>query len=296
MSIRSIKGEMSLVGLIGWPVGHSISPTMQNAAFVELGMDWAYLPLPVKPGDLEQAIEGLVALNFSGCNVTIPHKQSVLPYMDEISDSAQAIGAVNTILIQNGKLIGSNTDLEGFLNNLKAAGVDAHGMNVLLLGAGGAARAVAYALARSGASSVVILNDIFEQAEALAHYMGELFPKISFEFGLVSEGRLAKIAPELDMVVNATPVGMAPDIHGCLWPESLPISANMIFYDLIYNPLETALLKRAKRSGLKAIDGLGMLVHQGALSFRCWTGRTAPIKVMRHACLQELEHCSAPSG
>ena len=279
---------------MSWPVKHSLSPVMHNAAFTALDLDWVYLPLPVRPGEIEPALQGLAALNFIGCNVGIPHKQSVLPYMDEVSDSARAIGAINTILIQNGELIGSNTDLDGFLNNLEAEGVDANRMNVLLLGAGGAARAVAYALARSGVSSIVILNDILEQAEALAQYLGDLFPQTSFECGLVIEDRLAKIAPELHMVVNATPVGMDPDIHGCLWPESLPISANMIFYDLIYNPLETALLKRARQSGAKVIDGLGMLVHQGALSFERWTGTTAPIKVMRNTCLQALEHRSAP--
>ena len=163
--IQSISGKTSLVGLIGWPVTHSLSPRMHNAAFAELGLDWAYVPLPVQPDDVEQALKGLAALNFVGANVTVPHKQAVIRYMDELSDAARITGAVNTIQLKEGKFEGYNTDAIGFLNALQEAGCNPKGMRVAVLGAGGAARAVVFALARAGADSIIVLNRTAERGD-----------------------------------------------------------------------------------------------------------------------------------
>jgi shikimate dehydrogenase len=288
MEIHSITGRTCLVGVIGWPVEHSLSPAMHNAAFAELGIDWAYVPLPVQPGDVEQALRGLVALNFGGSNVTIPHKQAVMRYMDELGDAAQITGAVNTIHIQDGKFFGYNTDPYGFLNSLKGAGCRPQGMRVAVLGAGGAARAVVYALARAEVDSVIVFNRTAKRAAFLVDDLTDTFPDSRLSFEALTREALAALGNKVDLVVNTTSVGMYPQVDACPWPEEVPIPTGALFYDLVYNPLETVFLTRARAAGATAIDGLGMLVHQGALAFEKWTGQQAPVEVMREACLKGL--------
>jgi shikimate dehydrogenase len=273
---------------MGWPVEHSLSPVMHNAAFAELGLDWAYLPLPVQPGDVEQALKGLIALNFIGSNVTVPHKQAVMRYMDELSDAARVTGAVNTIHLQDGKFVGSNTDPTGFLNSLREAGCHPRGMRTAVLGAGGAARAVVFALARAEADSVVVFNRTAERAAFLVDDLADTFPDSRLSFEALTPESLANLGHNVDLVVNTTSVGMYPQIEACPWPEEVLIPPNALFCDLVYNPLETVLLARARAAGATVIDGLGMLVHQGALSFTKWTDRQAPVEVMREACLCRL--------
>ncbi|MEW5959463.1 MAG: shikimate dehydrogenase, partial [Chloroflexota bacterium] len=240
-----ITGKTSLVGLIGWPVGHSLSPIMHNAAFAELGCDFAYVPLPVRPEHVEQALRGLLALNFVGTNVTVPHKQAVMRYLDELSQAARLTGAVNTIHIRDGKLWGYNTDAIGFLNSLQEVGCDPKGMRVAVLGAGGAARAVVYALARAGAASIVVLNRTAERAAFLVDDLHEAFADSKMSFEALTSNALAALASQVELVINTTSVGMYPDLDSSPWPNDVPMPSQVIFCDLVYNPLETVFLAQA---------------------------------------------------
>jgi len=294
VSAQLTTAETSLVGLMGWPVGHSLSPAMHNAAFAELDIDWIYLPLPVQPGDVDSAIKGLVALNFVGSNVTVPHKQAVMRYMDELSEAARITGAVNTILIQDGRLLGYNTDPIGFLNSLQEAGCHPQGMRVAVLGAGGSARAVVYALAQVGADSVVVVNRTVERAAVLVDDMDGLFPNNALSYEPLTQETLVTLGNNVDLVVNSTSVGMYPHVAACPWPEEVPMPGNAVYYDLIYNPLETVFLARARAMGATGVDGLGMLVHQGALAFETWTGQPAPLEVMRKTCFNGVLELGVP--
>jgi len=285
---HTITGTTSLVGLIGWPVRHSLSPTMHNAAFAALGLDFAYVPLPVQPESVEQALRGLAALNFKGCNVTVPHKQAVMRYMDELSDAARLTGAVNTIHIKDGKFYGYNTDAYGFLQSLLEADCDPKGMRVAVLGAGGAARAVVYALARHGVGSMVVLNRTAQRAAFLVDDLADAFPHSDLSFEPLTSNALTALNSHIDLVINTTSVGMYPDVDSSPWPDDVSISPGVTFCDLVYNPLETIFLQQATASGVTTIDGVGMLVHQGAFGFEQWTGHAAPIEVMRQACMAKL--------
>ncbi len=286
--MQAITGKTSLVGLIGWPLGHSLSPIMHNVAFAELGLDWAYVPLPVHPDDVEPALSGLAALNFGGVNVTVPHKQAVMRYLDELSESARLTGAVNTIHIQEGKYFGYNSDAIGFLNSLHEVDCNPKGLRVAVLGAGGAARAVVYALTRSEAASVVVLNRTAKRAAFLVDDLADAFPASRLSFEELIPPALAALDGHVDMVVNTTSVGMYPNVEASPWPAEVPIPKEAIFCDLVYNPQETVFLAQARLTGATIISGLGMLVHQGAFAFEKWTGRQAPIEVMRQACLNKL--------
>jgi len=270
------------VGLIGWPVEHSVSPAMHNAAFDALGLRWRYTLWPTPPGKVATALDDLRAAGYRGANVTVPHKQAVLPYLQEISDTARAIGAVNTIVLQAGGWSGHNTDGQGFLAALRGAGYRPEGQQALVLGAGGGARSVVYALARAG-SSVTIYNRTGPRAQALAADMVGLDLPVS----------VAPVLAELDLkkfglLVNATPVGMWPQVEATPWPVALPLPGHWTVFDLLYNPAETRLLAQARAAGAATIGGLGMLVQQGALAFELWTGRKPPVTLMRAAAERAL--------
>ncbi len=283
-----IDGQTQLVGLIGWPVAHSLSPAMHNAAFEALGLNWRYVPLPVPPGQVEAALRGLVALGFRGANVTVPHKQAVIPHLDAVSEGAQAIGAVNTLVVRDGHLLGDNTDAAGFLVDLREAGFEPKGGRTLVLGAGGGARAAAYALATAGAE-VVVLNRTPSRAEALVRDLAAWVAPVPLRSVPLSHEALSRLVPTVDLIVNATSVGMWPDVAASPWPDDVPIPANCTVYDLVYRPALTRLLRQAGAGGAKGIGGLGMLVNQGALAFRMWTGRDAPVEAMRN-------HASIPDS
>lgn len=284
----AITGKTSRVGLLGWPVEHSLSPAMHNAAFAHLGLDWVYLPLPVNPGDVQAALKGLAALNFVGVNVTVPHKQAVIRYLDELSDAARITGAVNTIHLKEGKFWGYNTDAVGFLNSLIEANCHPKGLRIAVLGAGGAARAVVFALARAEAESVTVLNRTAERAAFLIDDLAEVFPDSRLSFSALTDEALSSLDGHVDLVVNTTSVGMSPNVEGNPWPSAVPTPPKVTFCDLVYNPLETRFLAQARASGISTIDGLGMLVHQGAYAFELWTGHAPSIEIMRQACLEGL--------
>jgi shikimate dehydrogenase len=258
------------LGLVGYPLEHSLSPKIHTAALRECGLDGDYSLFPIHPDD-EDGLKDLLARvrsgEITGINVTIPHKQNVIPFLDELTPTAEAIGAVNTIYLRDKRLIGDNTDADGFLLDLKRfignrESKIANQKSALILGAGGSARAVVYALINDGWNLAIAARRI-EQAQELASYYNdvesiELTSKIqSFEFRLV---------------VNTTPIGMIPNINQSPWPEGLQFPHQAMIYDLVYNPRETKLVKDGCAAGLSATTGLGMLIEQAALSFEIWTG------------------------
>lgn len=271
---------MLLTGLIGWPVVHSRSPAMHNAAFAAAGIDGVYLRLPVQPGRVGEAVRGLWALGFRGANVTIPHKQAVIPFLDELSPAARAIGAVNTIVAhEDGRLFGDNTDAPGFLADLAEHGIrveDLRQDGALLLGAGGSARAVAYALASVDVPLQVAARRP-EQAHELVDSLRPLFPTLA-----MSTSSLVA-PPTARLIVNCTPAGMTPYEDVSPWLDDRPFQPHQIVYDLVYNPPDTRLMQQARASGIPAYNGLGMLLHQGALAWEQWTGCPAPLAAMRDA-------------
>ena len=268
-----------LVGLIGWPIEHSRSPMMHEAAFSALGLNWRYLPLPVRPGGIRDAVEGLVALGFRGANVTIPYKQVVAPLLDELSPQAREIEAVNTIVIYGGRTIGYNTDSSGFADSLHNSGFDPRGKTAIIVGAGGAARAAVHALLAAGIEKIMVLSRTLAHAEGLICTFGDN----RLRGGVLSKEELIEGARQASLLVNATPVGMWPHVNGSIWPDSTAIPAHLTVFDLVYNPIETRLLKQARSSGAQAVSGIKMLIHQGAAAFELWTGVSAPIDVMRRA-------------
>nr|HID13972.1 shikimate dehydrogenase [Anaerolineae bacterium] len=308
MTLPPIDGHTQLVGLIGWPVEHSLSPAMHNAAFDALGLNWRYVPLPVPPGQVEAAVKGLAALGFRGSNVTVPHKQAVMPVVGSLGPNARALGAVNTLVIEQSEnsavvISGRNTDAQGFVGALREGGFDPEGRSTVVVGAGGAARAVVFGLLWSGIGEVVVLNRTLARAQALVSDLGLLlrplpdtgrgaspFPRREGGRGVrlralpLMPEALIESARAADLLVNATTVGMWPHVDGSVWPDTVPIPAHLTVFDLVYNPLETRLLRQARESGARAIGGLEMLVRQGALAFEIWTGETAPVKLMQAAC------------
>lgn len=264
-----MTGETRLVGLIGDPVAHSLSPRMQNAAFAARALDWAYVPLPVEAGRLEAAVAGLVALGFAGANVTIPYKGPVVAYCDELDPVAERAGSVNTLVVSDGRVHGSSTDGEAV-----TGAVEADGVRALLLGAGGAAQAVACALAEAGASRIGVSARKPEQAHAIVARLRTVDPGVD----AVAVEAWPPDAGEDDLLVNCTPVRDEP-IVPALRPEQAVV-------DLAYRPdgQPTALVATARAAGCRAVvDGLEVLVRQGAASFERWTGIPAPLDVMRAA-------------
>lgn len=278
-----INAATTLVGLFGWPVTHSISPQMHNAAFVVRQMNWRYLAFAVPPERVPEAVAALPALGLRGVNVTVPHKQSVMPHLHHWTPAAEAIGAVNTIVVQeDGQLSGDNTDGAGFIADLQAHDVEPAGMRALVMGAGGSSRAVVYGLAEAGVKSVKILNRTVPKAVDLAATMQSYFPEINIS-GAAFPDDVTGSAQDADLIVNCTSLGMEPRIEGLPWEENVEFRKDQIVYDLVYNPAMTRLLQLASTDGAAAIGGLGMLVYQGAIAWEKWTGESAPVAEMQQA-------------
>ena len=276
------------VGILGYPLGHSISPLFQQAAFDHLGLDIRYQAWEVPPEGLAEAVAGLRYPSKLGANVTIPHKEAVLSLMDELDPPAQRIGAVNTIVNRQGRLWGHNTDAEGFMRALLG---EAHflpeGKRVVLLGAGGAARAIAFALTAAGVGSLAIANRTPGRAQALAADLGGFIARIEVLPWEAEPLRLALL--RCNLLVNCTTIGMkGTPTEGQLPLEPYLIPKGALIYDIVYNPLETPLLREARRLGAKTLGGLPMLVYQGAASFRLWTDMAAPVDIMMKAAIEAL--------
>lgn len=282
-----ITGRTRLVGLLGGDVRYSLSLRLHNRAFDALNLDWAYLPLPVSstdPNRLKEAILGLRAMNFVGANVTMPFKEQVIDCLDEITPAAQRMGAVNTILHnEEGRLIGGNTDAAGFIADLDANDVAIAARRVIVLGAGGAARAVTHGLAERGCAQLVIVNRTEQRAARLANELTLAFPGQAVEIS--PWPARAQWSTENALIINCTPVGMAgvrtPSGASSPWPA--PIRADQVVADLVYAPVRTSLLETAASAGAKTLNGVGMLVQQAALSFAWWTDQSPPISQMMAA-------------
>jgi shikimate dehydrogenase len=271
--------------LLGDPVEGSLSPAIHNAAFKELNLDCVYVAVRVPSRYLADAVNGIRALKISGFNVTIPHKVTMLGLLDELNESAAAVEAVNTVVNRGGRLVGFNTDGEGALRALQSRIGSIRGKRIVLLGAGGAARAIVFALSKAG-GKVTVANRTLMKAEAMASIVRQKLGKeirvIRFE-----KKSLKKAIEEADILINATSVGMHPKSN------ETPVTADMLHSDLlvndiVYKPLRTRLLMEAERAGAASMDGLGMLVNQAASSFKIWTGRNPPIKAMRDAAEEAL--------
>jgi shikimate dehydrogenase len=266
------------VGIIGWPVEHSLSPVIHNAAFEAMNMHWIYVPLPVEPGHLEEALAGLGALGFVGANVTMPHKSEAAKLADTLSEDSNRLGAVNTLVAEGGRLHGHDTDVAGFDRFLRLdAGFEPAGRSALIFGAGGAARACALALARAGLGSLTVAVRDLSRADQLR---GSLE---GFETDLSVVAFDGATEERFDLVVNATPLG----IHG----EDLPapiLDLGSLVVDLLYSPTLTPIQVAARAAGGAAFGGLGLLLNQAAISFELWTGQQPPLDVMSAAALAEL--------
>ena len=278
----------SEMGVIGSPIGHSVSPAFQQAALDEAGIDATYLAYDVSAEELNAFMQGLRDPGVLGINITTPHKGAVIPFLDEMDDWATAAGAVNTIVSRDGRLTGHNTDGVGFLRALRdEAGFPPEGRRALVLGAGGSARAVVLALSRSNVAGLTIANRTLSNAQTLVELaQGNGVPALAM--GLESDG-LTPVAKEADLIVNCTSIGMVrgPDENGApLLRDQIPSSA--LVNDLVYNPRVTPLLREAEAAGAKTLGGIYMLVYQGASAFEMWTGKPAPVSAMLEAALAAM--------
>ncbi|MBN1358567.1 shikimate dehydrogenase [Candidatus Bathyarchaeota archaeon] len=281
----AISGKTRVCGVMGDPIGHTLSPTIHNAAFHHLGLDFVFLAFHVKTADLENAMRGMRGLGIHGLNVTMPHKRAVISCLDEVDFTVRFLDSANTILNRDGKLSGFNTDGVGALKALLENGVGLSGKKVLLLGAGGAAKAIAFVLVPE-VGELAILNRSAEKAEELAETLEHMFNQ-KVVGGALSPDAIKANLRDSDVLVNATSAGMKPHLSQSLVaPEWL--RSDLAVMDIVYNPVETKLAIDAKAAGAKVVSGVEMLIYQGAASFEIWTGKSAPIEVMRKAALNKL--------
>ena len=281
-----LTGTTKNLAVIGWPIAHSLSPVLQNAAIEKAGIDYVYTALPVKPEDLSSAVNGLKALQFRGWNVTIPHKTAIMELLDEIDEDARIIGAVNTVVNDAGHLKGFNTDVTGFIQALRDKGFDPEDKTVVLLGAGGAARAVVWGLLKAGAQAI----RIGVRTPAKVQPLVEEFR----QYGTItvkhweSEAFAAELSTA-DLLVNTTPLGMTPQVEAMPPVDWSNVKADAFVYDIIYTPAETLFLREAREKGHPTLNGEGMLAGQGAAAFEKWTGVKPDVELMKNKLREALK-------
>lgn len=282
-----ITAHTKVIGLYGYPLKHTLSPIMHNAVFSQQSLPYVYLPFEILPHNLPDAVKAIRSLGFKGVNVTIPFKEKVIEYLDDLSEEAEACMAVNLIKNEEGRLIGYNTDGQGFLNSLKEEGVDKK-ERVLIIGAGGAARAVSYALAREGCEEICFLDLEIGKAEGLAQFIARK-TGIRTEAGQMNQNFFNRKACRADIVINCSPVGMYPNVEvspvenlDCLLKETAVC-------DIVYNPLKTRFLQEAEAKGHKTVNGLGMFVHQGALTLKILADIDPPLDLMKEVVKGSIE-------
>jgi shikimate dehydrogenase len=274
-----ISGKTSVFGIFGHPVEHTFSPAMHNAAFATIKMNACYIPFSVAPADLELAVRAIVPLGIRGLNITIPHKEKIIPFLDDLTDDARMIGAVNTVEVTRGKLIGHNTDGRGFLRSLREeTKFSPKGKTILIIGSGGAARAVGFNLALSGAHTVLLFDLDPLKAAKLGN---DIRKNTGARVTVIDQKGLEQYSQDAECIINATPLGLKPG-------DPLPIQRHLILKkhlicDLVYNPLWTTLLKSARSIGAETLSGIGMLLYQGVIAFEIWTKAKAPVIVMKRA-------------
>ncbi len=273
-----INGSTELTGILGYEIPYTLSPALHNSAFRYYGMNWVYLPLRVAPQGISAAISGLKALGFRGFNVTIPHKLQVVGLVDRLEGDAEAMGAVNTVVIEGGTLVGHNTDAEGFSAFMRELEIAVEGEAVMIIGAGGAARAVALAVARGGASRIMVANRTVDKAESLAEALKKVIPATEISVKSFDREGMREVG-ECSLVVNCTPLTGEGDLP----LDMEEISPHAWAVDLKYGREKTAFLREAGKKGARIADGAGMLLHQAGISFRLWTGMEPPLARMRSA-------------
>jgi shikimate dehydrogenase len=300
-----INGTTKVIGIIGNPVGHSFSPAMFNAAFKSMNMNYVYVPFKVEKENLKYAIRGAKAFGIKGLNVTIPHKQKVINELDKFSIMANLIGAVNTIDFKNGKSKGYNTDCVGAIRAIKEV-CDLRNKSVVIVGAGGAARAISFQLAIEGVNNINMINRSPKKAKSLVYDIKTLLSAdftdnskldevtidfshidLNFEYGSLDE--LPNSIANADILIDTTPIGMHPNINDEPIAKHGEMHSDLIVNDIVYNPLETSLLKEAKKANATIIYGTKMLLYQGAENFRIWTGKEAPLDVMEKTILESIK-------
>ena len=280
-----IDGTTRVCAVIGNPVEHSLSPALHNTAFRERGLNLCYVALRVE--DLEAAMRGVRGLNLLGLSVTIPHKVSILPLLDEVEDTARHIGSVNTVIHRQGRLIGYNSDGLGALRALTEAGVDLTGKRLVILGSGGAARAIAFTLGREASLGEILLLSIEpEECERLCADLQATLP-FPVRWQPLSPETLQASVPQADGIVHCTPVGMHPNTQGTLLERNL-LRPEQFVFDIVYTPLRTRLLLEAEAAGCRTIPGVEMFVHQAVFQFELWTGQPAPVESMRRIVMESL--------
>jgi shikimate dehydrogenase len=279
---------MKKLFVIGSPIGHSLSPAMHNAALKQLGLDFQYSALEIAPEKLAVEIAKLKQPEVAGFNVTVPHKETVIPFLDKVTDLAKLIGAVNTVKNENGRLIGYNTDAEGFLQTLVMnSGIDPIDKKIVILGAGGAARAIAAILCKNDADHIMITDVDDKKAAVLIEDIKERIGG-NLIFQPVNSEKLINGLAEADIVINATPLGMPPLLDFSPLPETAKLKSGSVAFDVVYNPATTVFIKQARSFGAQSIGGLDMLVRQGALAFKIFTGKEAPFETMKAAAEKAL--------
>ena len=282
---NKISARTKILCIIGHPISHSMSPLMHNIALKDLKLDYVYIAFDVIPKNLKYALEGIKALNIRGINVTIPHKENVIRYLDVLDSIAQKIGAVNAIKLKDGLFFGRNTDAEGAIQALSNSGINTSGFDVLLLGSGGAAKAVSYGLIQN-INKLTILNRTEQKAKELANKLRRE-SRAQIDAKKLNKTTLTNAIKETDLLINATPIGMYPSHHESIIPRDM-LHKDLTVFDLIYNPLETQLIKDAKTLGCKTLNGLDMLINQGALAFEWWTNKKPNIVLMKKKLIETL--------
>lgn len=278
------SGKTKNLGIFGYPVAHSFSPSMQNAALQAANLDYAYIAMPIAPENLSAAVMGLRAMNFRGVNVTIPHKQAIMQHLDEINEDARIIGAVNTVVNDNGHLTGYNTDVIGFIDAMKDKGFSPAGKNAVMLGAGGAARSIIWGLIKEKVNSITIGVRNVPKVQPLADYFQKYIPITLLDW---NDDTFKDKLRSADLLINATPLGMAPNINAAPPVDWDCVPPSALAYDIIYTPAETMFLRTAREHGCQTLNGEGMLVGQGAESFRLWTG-AEPDQTLMAAVLRQM--------
>lgn len=293
--MTQITGKTKLLGVIGCPIEHSLSPAMHNAAFAAMAihrsqasLEYVYLPLSVKPEALESALEGMMALGYQGFNVTIPHKQAIMPYLQDISPLARAVGAVNTVSRRDQGWVGTNTDVQGFLSPLVALNRDWRDVEVCILGGGGSARAAIAACYQLGCAAIHVVGRDLSKLKVLQESLLQMDLPLSIQ--IHNWVGLDPLLSNVGLVVNTTPIGMYPKVDASPLGQTAIalLPSTTIVYDLIYTPRPSQLLTLAQQLGLQTIDGLEMLIQQGAAAFELWTGAPPSTSVMRQAALKAL--------
>ena len=284
----NINGSTDIYGLFGYPIKHTSSPAMHNTGFQKLGINAVYLPFEVKPENLSGALAALSALGIKGVNLTIPHKEACLEFLDDLSPEARLIGAVNTVVIKDNKLTGYNTDALGFSASLKGdLGFNPAGNSVFIFGAGGASQAVTIQLACSGAKNIFVTDLDPKKSKKIADHIRDNIPECNIEAVELKSVEFKKKISKCQLVVNATPVGMKPDDPLPIEPEVL--RPDLFVYDLVYNLKATKLVTAAKQKRAEAVTGTGMLLYQGVKAFELWTETVAPVEDMRQALLESIK-------